>query len=105
MKERVALFGGKLEAGPVLTGGYRVFARMPVEPDDAARTKSEREKSAAAIKASSGHNRHEHAHRDDGRFQPPARPRRVPPMMVRVLPPHPTEQSRPHGRREREGEL
>jgi signal transduction histidine kinase len=105
MKERVALFGGKLEAGPVLAGGYRVFARMPVEPDDAARTRSEREASAAAIKNSANRDRHEHAHRDDERFEPPAKPRRVPPMMVRVLPPHPTEQSRPRGRREREGEL
>jgi signal transduction histidine kinase len=105
MKERVALFGGVLEAGPVLTGGYRVFARMPVEPDDAARTRSEREASAAAIKSSADRNRREHAHRDAGRFQPESKPRTVPPMMVRVLPPHPTEQSRPHGRREREGEL
>jgi hypothetical protein len=29
----------------------------------------------------------------------------LPPMIVRVLPPHPTEQSRPRGRREQEGEL
>jgi hypothetical protein len=111
MKERVALFGGKLEAGPVLTGGYRVFARMPIEPDDAARTRSEREASAAAIKSAADQDRHEHAEsrerprRGIGLFQPDDKPRPAPPMMVRVLPPHPTEQSRPRGRREREGEL
>jgi signal transduction histidine kinase len=31
MRERVALFGGELEAGPTATG-FRVVARLPVEP-------------------------------------------------------------------------
>ncbi len=52
MKERVALFGGRLSAGPVLTGGYRVFARMPIEPDDSARARSERQASLYAIRES-----------------------------------------------------
>jgi hypothetical protein len=52
MKERVALFGGQLSAGPVLTGGYRVFARMPIEPDDSARARSERQASLEAIQES-----------------------------------------------------
>jgi signal transduction histidine kinase len=30
MSERVALFGGELEAGPVPEGGYRVRARLPI---------------------------------------------------------------------------
>jgi signal transduction histidine kinase len=30
MRERVALFGGELEAGPAEQGGYRVRARLPV---------------------------------------------------------------------------
>ena len=34
MRERVALFGGELETGPVFPGGYRVLARLPIEPDD-----------------------------------------------------------------------
>ena len=30
MRERVALFGGELDAGPGQEGGYRVCARLPV---------------------------------------------------------------------------
>jgi signal transduction histidine kinase len=35
MRERVAIFDGEFEAGPV-TGGFRVHARLPVGPDPAA---------------------------------------------------------------------
>ena len=31
MRERAAFFGGHLEHGPLADGGYRVFARLPVE--------------------------------------------------------------------------
>ena len=133
MKERVALFGGQLSVGPVLTGGYRVFARMPIEPDDSARARSERQASLEAIQESA--EREERGHpsrpgprrtlrpgpRPDSRPAPPSRPpfgprpappsegivksRAVPPMMVRVVPPHPTEQSGSGNRRTREGDL
>jgi signal transduction histidine kinase len=105
MKERVSLFGGVLEAGPVLTGGYRVFARMPIEPDDIARAKSEREAARVAAEGAAQRERREQAHRHASRSQQLVKPRVVPPMMVRVVPPHPTESSRPHGRREQENEL
>jgi signal transduction histidine kinase len=136
MKERVALFGGQLSAGPVLTGGYRVFARMPIEPDDSARARSERQTSLEAIQESAEREeREERGHRAlpsprrtlrpgprlGSRPAPPSgspfglRPappfegivksRAVPPMMVRVVPPHPTEQSGSGNRRTREGDL
>ena len=105
MKERVALFGGVLEAGPVLTGGYRVFARLPIEPDDAARATAEHKSAAAAAEDSAVHERREHAHRAAAHPQTPAKPRGVPPLMVRLVPPHPTEQTRPRGRGELENEL
>jgi signal transduction histidine kinase len=99
MKERVALFGGTLEVGPQLTGGYRVFARMPLEPDEMARAKSDREATLAAIEEAAARERREQARRSASQFSQPAKPRAVPPMMVRVVPPH----SRPQGRDEMEG--
>jgi signal transduction histidine kinase len=107
MHERVALFGGTLQAGPVLTGGYRVFARMPIEPEDSARARNERETSLAALKEATGQDESEPTGRH---YQPrPARRssmpepearRSLPPLIVRVIPPRP-QQGRPRGRRER----
>lgn len=105
MKERVALYGGKLETGPVLPGGYRVFARMPIEPDDSARAKLAREASLAALRQSPVRTHKEHAARA-GHSQPLVSPRVVPPLIGRVVPPHRAPQgSDGHGRRERGGEL
>jgi signal transduction histidine kinase len=108
MKERVGLFGGELQTGPVLTGGYRVYARLPIEPDEIARARSQRESALAAIEEAAARERREHdkqARHAATRLPTPAKSRAVPPMMVRVLPPHPTEERRPRGRRENEGEL
>jgi signal transduction histidine kinase len=35
MRERVALYNGRLEAGPRDEGGFRVWARLPISPDAA----------------------------------------------------------------------
>jgi signal transduction histidine kinase len=32
MRERVAVFGGRLETGRLPDGGWRVLARLPLEP-------------------------------------------------------------------------
>jgi hypothetical protein len=100
MKERVALFGGVLEAGPILTGGYRVFARMPIEPDDVVRAKAAREAVLASVAEAASKERREGPHKAASRSRTAAQPRVVPPMMVRLVPPHPTEPDRPHGRGE-----
>ena len=33
MRERVALFGGELSAGPVSRGGYRVSVTLPTDEE------------------------------------------------------------------------
>jgi len=98
----VALFGGTLNAGPVLTGGYRVLARMPLEPDDVARAKVQHEKSLAAGREDEPGKKHA-----DGRHKSEPdtidTPRSLPPLMIRVLPPHSRPQD--HTPRRERGEL
>jgi signal transduction histidine kinase len=107
MHERVALFGGTLQAGPVLTGGYRVFARMPIEPEDSARARTEREASLAALKEAASQQppepvgRHYQPRTPRSEPMPAPEPRRsLPPLIVRVVPPRPPQNRRP-GRHER----
>ncbi len=106
MKERVALFGGELETGPILPGGYRVRARMPIEPEDSTRARSERDASLAAIKEEAAPAPRRHPAPTAGGSGSLVAPRVVPPMIGRVVPPHPAPEERhAHGRRERGGEL
>lgn len=106
MKERVGLFGGTLEAGPVLTGGYRVFARMPLEPDDVAQAKSEREASAAALKWTETPAKRHPENRRPASSEVLDSAWSLPPLMIRTVPPHPREQGRRSGGREgTEGDL
>jgi signal transduction histidine kinase len=112
MHERVALFGGRLQAGPVLTGGYRVFVTLPIEPEDSARARSERDASLAALqeaasKAEAAAPVGRHARMTPHHVTEPqtvVRRRALPPMIVRVVPPHHTEDGHSHGRRQDRGD-
>ena len=127
MKERVALFGGQLSVGPVLTGGYRVFARMPIEPDDVARARSERQVSLEAIQDSAEREEREEREqrgqearttsrnplrprpRAGSRSAPPSegivKSRAAPSLLDSVGPPHSTDQPGSGSPRTREGDL
>jgi signal transduction histidine kinase len=103
MRERVGLFGGVLEAGPVLTGGYRVYARMPLEPEDAARARTEREKTHAAASTSAAPQKRPSRSHKPSEMERSEQPRSMPPLMVRVVPPHLRDND--HTRRRERGEL
>jgi signal transduction histidine kinase len=95
MRERVGLFGGELQTGPVLPGGYRVWARLPLSSDDRARADRERALhavAAAAVAARAAaetieHQRPHRAARSGSEPMPLVKPRVVPPMIGRVVPP------------------
>ncbi len=105
MKERVALFGGVLETSPVFPGGYRVFARMPLEPDDSARARSERQASLAALKQAPTPAHVKPRAGTSGHSESLVTPRVVPPLIGRVVPPRRApESNHGDGRRNRGGE-
>jgi signal transduction histidine kinase len=97
MRERVALYEGTLETGPVFPGGYRVHAHFPLDPtprgslatccdEDSALS----EVAAAALRARQA---------DPGLTprgkepEPLVKPRVVPPLIGRVVPPHATQRA------------
>ena len=113
MRERVGLFGGELQTGPVLPGGYRVWARLPLSSDDRARADRERALhavAAAAVAARAAaetieHQRPHRAARSDSEPMPLVKPRVVPPMIGRVVPPHRTPTAGPgRGSRSRDSQ-
>jgi signal transduction histidine kinase len=106
MRERVALFGGTLEAGPRFPGGYRVFASLPMDPEETAQAR----RIEASRRVARGER--EAARRDPGpgegphRKAPQVAPRVVPPLIGRVVPPRREPMPNPEtSRRERGGEL
>jgi signal transduction histidine kinase len=106
MRERVALFGGTLDAGPRFPGGYRVFASLPMDPEETAQAR----RIAASRQVARGEP--EAAPRDPGpgrssRQEPSlVAPRVVPALIGRVVPPRPVPMPNPEtSRRPRGGEL
>ncbi len=103
MRERVGLFGGELQTGPVLPGGYRVWARLPLSSDDRARADRERALHAVAAAAVAARaaaetidrGRTNRATRSGSEPMPLVKPRVVPPMIGRVVPPRQTPTAGP----------
>ncbi len=99
MQERVALYGGKLETGPLFPGGYRVHASFPLESGRAS-APPRPEPPAAADEAQREREPRGGGHASAGKpTSPPdlVRPRVIPPLIGRVVPPHlqPGRQQRP----------
>ena len=97
MRERVALYAGELETGPVFPGGYRVHARFPLEPEPkgSLATCCDEESALSQVAASAEHERARAARAagvPPSRVPEPAplvKPRVVPPFIGRVVPPQP----------------
>ena len=113
MRERVGLFGGELQVGPILPGGYRVWARLPLSSDDRARADRERALHAVAAAAvaareagqTTDHQPHHRAGRAGSEPMPLVKPRVVPPMIGRVVPPRHSPAAEPgRGTRSRDSQ-
>jgi signal transduction histidine kinase len=94
MQERVALYEGTLETGPVFPGGYRVHARFPLEPAErgSLATCCDEESALSAVAAAALRDRLERGVRNPSAPVPEPEPlvkrRVVPPLIGRVVPPH-----------------
>jgi signal transduction histidine kinase len=91
MRERVALYDGALETGPVFPGGYRVHARFPLEPPPrgSLATCCDEESALSEVATAALHARRAGS-LPSGRPtepEPLVKPRVVPPLIGRVVPP------------------
>jgi hypothetical protein len=94
MRERVTLYGGALETGPVFPGGYRVHASFPLDPVEGGSlaTCCDEQSALSAVAAAALRERLDRGMRDaPGRPhvpEPLVEPRVVPPLIGRVVLPH-----------------
>lgn len=95
MQERVTLYGGTLETGPLFPGGYRVHARFLLEPAErgSLATCCDEESALSLVAAAALRDRLERGVRNPStpapEPEPLVRPRAVPLLIGRVVPPHP----------------
>jgi signal transduction histidine kinase len=101
MNERVTLYGGKLETGPLFPGGYRVAARFPLEPHEkgSLATCCDEESALSAVATAALRDRLKRgalsASAATPEPEPLVSPRVVPALILRVVPPHRTTENRP----------
>ena len=93
MQERVALYGGKLETGPLFPGGYRVHASFPLEPARASAPRRPEEPAPAKAADEARRTRERRSGGQASADKPASpsdlvRPRVIPPLIGRVVPPH-----------------
>ena len=93
MRERVSLYGGELKAGPVFGGGYRVWATFQLDPEPrgSLATCCDEKSALTEVAAAAERDRAERADRSPRRTtgrEQLVKPRVVPPMIGRVVPPH-----------------
>jgi len=90
----VALYDGVLETGPVFPGGYRVHARFPLDPGPrgSLATCCDEDSALSEVAAAAKRARRDGlaAARHATEPQPLVKPRVVPALIGRVIPPHPT---------------
>lgn len=92
MRERVALYDGVLETGPVFPGGYRVHARFPLEPPPRGSLATCCDEESALSEVATAALRARRAGLGPSARptepEPLVKPRVVPPLIGRVVPPH-----------------
>ena len=92
MSERVALYGGILETGPVFPGGYRVHASFPLEPGPRGSLATCCDEDSALSEVAAAAERARRAAQGPSKRttepEPLVKPRVVPPLIGRVIPPH-----------------
>jgi signal transduction histidine kinase len=99
MQERVALYDGTLETGPLFPGGYRVHAHFPLEPEPTGSRSDccDQESALSQVASEARKARDREARNVVAQHHAEASlvaARVMPPIIGRVVPPHPQPESR-----------